>query len=252
MPDSLTRLAMDDLRRSGLRKFVDDFVQEVEQDSLLRWGATKLELQKAVRAKILNAMGDTISRSLPSPREAIQHFSRAALCTPSWPNITHQRDYTDAKSRLSAVIKGVQECLDYLRNGRDLPLFALARAVGSRFFSGRTQALEVLLELYCLQHNSSASRENASRHIIRVLSLHDRYTQRTFYPFQPSALRMRCLLWVFSQVLTLEAKILCGLAALLRSAFRLRAGQTRPKPGIFDKRPQFIVYPSRIVLSSDD
>jgi hypothetical protein len=76
---------MDDLRRIGLRKFVEDYLQDIEQDTLLRPGRSDRELGEAIRQKVQNAISDTFGSRHPSPRQAIWHLTGSLYIHPASP-----------------------------------------------------------------------------------------------------------------------------------------------------------------------
>ncbi|KAK3942811.1 hypothetical protein QBC46DRAFT_447383 [Diplogelasinospora grovesii] len=213
-PDPLTQLAMDDLRESGLRKFVSDFVEDIERNSLISSNRTDRELKDLIRPKFSD-IGGRFSTSLPSARGAIQNFRRITLCTPYWPSIGQQHlAYDDADRHLCTVMNGVKRLLDYLQEGSDLPINIVGRFLDSRI-GGRTEGVERFLKSIWSQHNSKKRPDNISERIIKVLEIHGQCAQECGYLFHPSVLRVRCLLWTFSHVLTLEAKILRGCSVAL-------------------------------------
>jgi hypothetical protein len=249
---------MNDLRQSGLRKFVDDFIQELNQDPLLRPGRSDRELEEAVRAKVEATIGDTFRSSLPSPREAIQHFDRVALCTPSWSDVRHLGEHRDAETHLGIVMELVRDVLEGLNEISAVPIVAFARGVGATL-GDSFERLQELLELYSSQYDNRANLAHASRRIVQLLDTHAQDSRRTYYLFHPPALRVRCLLWTFFEAVALEAKALRGCATALESFFGslFDASQGRKKITSFEKGitllfiPHILVWRATLVVVSD-
>jgi Mg2+ and Co2+ transporter CorA len=165
---------MDDLRKSGLRKFVDDFVQELDRDTLLHPGKSDQELEEAIRAKIEDTIGNAISPSLPPPREAIRHFDRVALCTTIWPDIRRRRDYEDAERRLGTIMKSLEHVLGNLQDVLSASLSVVMRSVGSALIKS-SERVQELLGSYMSQYNNRANSAATSRRAMLVLDIHSRY-----------------------------------------------------------------------------
>jgi hypothetical protein len=224
-PDPLTQLALHDLRESGLRNFVDDCIQELKKDSFLQPGTSDQELLEAVAANqdslfVKYDLEGIFAPMVPSPREAIRNFHRVALCTPAWPDTWSRTDHREAEKDLSFTMEWLKNASIHAKDFElSTPLLAFARRIGSAYTSG-TERLQELLESYASQYDMRVDPDHVSRRVIKVLDSHSQYTRRCVWPFHPSAVRVRCLHWIFSEAVTLETKVLRGCAPALESFFR--------------------------------
>ncbi|KAK3297936.1 uncharacterized protein B0H64DRAFT_134425 [Chaetomium fimeti] len=122
-----------------------------------------------------------------------------------------------AERKLGMAMKGIELLLARLRVEAGLaPDEIIGRAIGSRL-GGRTwiEHVEEVLESLLSQYRSRIGPTRLFERIIVALYIYGQWAGESRYPFHPSILRARCLLWIFSQVLTLEAKILSGCSSAL-------------------------------------
>jgi hypothetical protein len=86
-PDLLTNTALNDIRSSGMREFVQNFVREAgpsEDHPAPDADGNGPRLEDWIRARLAD-LGPS-----PSPRcrrPKIRHFARVTVCTPQWPEL---------------------------------------------------------------------------------------------------------------------------------------------------------------------
>ncbi|KAI1332177.1 hypothetical protein F5Y16DRAFT_394879 [Xylariaceae sp. FL0255] len=179
-PDPITQLAMNDIiRSSGKRSFLQQSITEASR-SLTHLDPSSVErlLESWMRANLEELRQ---SAPLPSadPKDEIKHFNRYS-------------------------------------NAEDLPFAKAAAMVNTRFWFARLEQAKVRFLKLILK--ASGIQETTFQMLVRAVNiLNDYITQvnDATAQFQPSVLKTRCLLWIFSDVLLLEGNILHGCSTLL-------------------------------------
>jgi hypothetical protein len=83
--DPITQLAIDDMRKRGLKAFVTEFVAEIERNGYLDSNMVRHKLKDSISRKFqgLGFPGRTESFQA---RSKIRNFRRVTLCRPRWPS----------------------------------------------------------------------------------------------------------------------------------------------------------------------
>lgn len=213
-PDPLTEIALEELRASGMRDFVQEFIREVglsRGHSPPENDGNSLQLDGWMRDRLTDLRrGPTLSR-----QPQVRDFRTVTVCRPQWPDLSHHRSYQEAIEHFSETMKGVKRGIQYIK-AEDFPFAKFAAFLNSRFWNARNQQgtlrfLESMLQAY------------KSRRLFIVWS---RMTASLLYDYiqcvdeagaqyRTSVLRIRCLLWICWDVLRVEGEILFGCSKLL-------------------------------------
>jgi hypothetical protein len=198
--DPLTQLAIDDIRETSLGAFVKDFVAEADRNGYLNANRNECQLKDLISHNFPDLRAHS-SRGAFQARSEIRDFLRVTLCLPQWPSFGQNSTYQRAERRLTTVVDGLKRTLRLLQEGSDLPVEIAAKAINSRL-NTRAEGAEGVLRSACLQQNRNFMQ------IVPVLAAYSQCAKESKCQFHPSVVKARCLLWTFSQILTLEGKLL--------------------------------------------
>lgn len=214
-PDPLTNIALNDLRSTGMREFVQNFTMAANLSAdhpAPETDANTLPLDRWISERFTD-LGH--SPAIISRRPKLQYFARVTVCKPQWPELSHPRSYQLGNRRLSTTIEGVKRYIRHLE-AEDLPFAQFAAAIDTRFWDARAEQAK-------LRFLEPISRANRGRRPLTVwtqrtaLLLRDyiRRADEAGAQFQTSVLETRCLLWIYWEVLRVEGEILLSCSRLL-------------------------------------
>ena len=92
-PDPLTDIALEDLRSSGMREFVQKFMREAslsEGRSAPETNGNGLHLEDWIRDRLADLGPDPTT---PSRQPEVRGFDRVTVCKPQWPELSYHRRY---------------------------------------------------------------------------------------------------------------------------------------------------------------
>jgi hypothetical protein len=131
----------------------------------------------------------------------------------------------------------VKRDLDHLKARPKSLLDSFARVIGWNTLD-RTDTLCELLESYWSQYNRRPSPGDVPLEcrVIHILDeIYGQDEQRSRYPFHPSTLRLRCLLWIYSGALTLDARTLSVCATTMKLLARGGFDNGRREPTLMPR-----------------
>lgn len=231
--DPLTKIAIDDIKESGLRAFVTTFEAEIERRGYLNSNISERELKNMVSRNFQDAVSVSCRGASPELPD-IRVFRRVTLCLPHWPSVGQDPTFQRADAHLASVMEGLKRSLNILQAGPDLPLQIVGKAIGSRVGGGRTGGVEKVLRSALSQYDLRARQPNYYKQIIPTLKALSQCAEELWWQFHPSIIQVRCLLWTLSRALTLEAKLLLSCANAL-SPWSVPKGVTRRENSIGHK-----------------
>ncbi|OAL20705.1 hypothetical protein AYO22_08714 [Fonsecaea multimorphosa] len=244
--DPLTQLAIDDVRGSGLRAFINDFVDEAERNGYFNANHNKHQLKDLIG----NNFPDSrihYARGAYKEHSEIQDFLRVTVYIPQWPSFEQVSTFRNAERLLAKVMKGLQRRLELLQTATDSPLAIVGRAIGSRALGGRPESTVEFLRLAWSMYDFRTQGKRKSVQIIRVLAAYYQCAKESRYQFHPSVVKARCLLWTFAQVLALERKLLLSCAEALNPWCKPE-GTTYEESSTFHKLFSVLFIPHVIVI----
>ncbi|ENH74978.1 hypothetical protein FOC1_g10001049 [Fusarium oxysporum f. sp. cubense race 1] len=171
-------------------------------------------IRELIRDRIIQ-IGPVPPERSRAKRPKIRHFRRVTLCTSQWPEFSQNRTREMATNLLRETTQGLERMKQVL-DSEDLPFAKAAALINTRFwFARRNQAF--------LRFVTSSLRALAHNVPLAVWSLDDTRLLDDFVSrveagtlsFITAHLEARCFLWMFWEMLQLEAKILSSCAKLL-------------------------------------
>ncbi|KAK4451000.1 hypothetical protein QBC34DRAFT_61156 [Podospora aff. communis PSN243] len=226
--DSLTKVALDTIRAggtnviqpandtsegsghiSGLRAFVETFLDEVEAlpDSDER-------SRTMVKRKISAKFPKRKSPSLDEIRLYRKVFRRFRLCSPHWPDFSVPGPLGRAEDQLRNTMRGVDRANAILSQRPDAPFDAAAWAIGAFHQRPVGHILQLITSVRKLYEKRRWSHRVSV--MTRHMQLYSDFAQEQPYPFEPAALRVRCLLWTLVEMRQLEAKLITHLVQRIK------------------------------------
>ena len=102
---------------------------------------------------------------------------------------------------------GLNNELKRLQASPELPFLAVGKAINCGF-AGRTGGFEKLLMSALRQYRFQDQRNRQFVQVIPALEAYSQSAESSKWQFHPKVVRARCLLWILSEVLELEGKLL--------------------------------------------
>ncbi|KAF5967852.1 nadp:d-xylose dehydrogenase [Fusarium coicis] len=204
-PDPLTQIALNNIKSSGRAAFTFRFLGPADQAKTIR---------ELIRDRITQ-IGPVPQSQSRARTPKIRHFRRVTLCTSQWPEFSHNRAREVAKNRLRRTTQGLQRTKQVLAS-EDLPFAKAAALVNTRFWHGRRdQALSRFVTSALQALTNSVPLAVWSQDDKRLLDDVGSGVEAGTFGFVTEYLEARCFLWIFWEVLQLEAKIISSCAKLL-------------------------------------
>ncbi|KAF6828969.1 nadp:d-xylose dehydrogenase [Colletotrichum plurivorum] len=217
-PDPVTSIALEDVRRTGLRKFFDESAPvrgACNTKDMKRTDAFFEETMNAWIRRLKKELGPRPMAPIRHDRLRIKDFRRIAICNEQWPDLAKAVDMVDSSaSRLRAVIQGLKRHAELLGTEKQ-PLDAVASIIGSRCMGARARSemrlfFQSIVRAYTDRQNLWLPGEAS----LSLLEGYDRRTRDAKAQFNASVIRLRCLLWIYSETLVLNADLMRGCCGL--------------------------------------
>lgn len=209
-PDALTQLALRNVKSCKIAEFVTYYLEYDDPERAIT------HLEKWV-CNIIDESPDSAFKLSEAKRPRIEDICRITVCTPVWPDLSQHQASQNASHFINEVTEGLEHTSNYL-DSKDLPEMEAAKFISSRM-SGT-------LEEYSIPKFTKAAAKASNSRIPLTLfsnSTHERIrdvavmAERNRLSFSPEYLDFRCLLWMYLEILQLEAAILHNSAKNLRS-----------------------------------
>lgn len=254
--DPITKLALDTIQASGevqsspetsqktrdvsgFRKLVEDFLSETKKaypDDVS--GDVSPEARRAIRARFPQSETPTL---LKIPR---WEFRRIRLCSPKWPEVSIPAPLSRAKGLLEETMKGVNRLQELLSTCPDTPFGAVEWIIGASYHRKTGYRIKLLKSVQ--QLHKRRRRSDRVHTMTRYLEHYSQAAQQLSNPFEPEALRTRCLLWTVSEMRRLEEKLITLCAySIQNSDIWIQPEYIRRKSSLFEK---LITFPHIILL----
>ncbi|KAF4993353.1 hypothetical protein FDECE_13468 [Fusarium decemcellulare] len=209
-PDPLTQLALDDLKSSGMQEFLSNFFRQADEPEQQSIGLVDLIDKKIAK------VGPHVPQSLNKESPHIGQVCRVTLCNPQWPDIFHNEADTRSRIQMREAREGLQRTKQLL-GAEDMPFAMVARLINTRFWFGREKEgmlrfIKRILRAFTRRKRLRIPSKYSRRLRDYVARVDEAGTQ-----FTPSSMEARCFLWMYCEILQLEAKVLQNCAMLLNT-----------------------------------
>ncbi|KAI5458639.1 hypothetical protein BGZ63DRAFT_456448 [Mariannaea sp. PMI_226] len=206
-PDPLTKVALDDIRAKGIGEFFKS------QSFRLPKCSTAVDMECWLESKI----SETSSYAGPYPCTENNRiasdpwvFRRVVVCNTQWPADSSWSNIERAETSMSDTINTLKNWIEKIDAGHGLVGYRLGRGIGFEAcdpVSGDEDLLRQAAERY----------DHRQPRLKRTSTLRQRFgiEEETFTnQFLPAVVLLRCLLWLYADILSVEAKVLraCSVA----------------------------------------
>ncbi|KAH0423553.1 nadp: d-xylose dehydrogenase [Colletotrichum camelliae] len=211
-PDPITSLALKDIRRTGLRLFFEE--------TLIGSGETapeRMKIHKACYEQITSALirykkdlGSRPKAPARNDKSEIKDFRQITLCSEQWPDLVRAvsaASWNDNRAR--AIIHGLKRFLE----AKNFPIRRLASIINNRMGTRRNYETTFLQSII----DASTDRQTLwvpPQEFMSSLQDYIYCARDTKAQHSTSVIRLRCLLWIYSETLELHADLIRTSCAL--------------------------------------
>ncbi|RSL58842.1 hypothetical protein CEP54_007548 [Fusarium duplospermum] len=190
-PDPLTRIALDDIRASGMKQFF-----ESQSAPTYVFGAsTTVEMERWLESKITQTRSYFEQTSRPSEKHEAPDpwvFRRVVVCNSQWPGDANWSNIEEAEQSVSNTVDTLNQCLTRIdTHFKDHPSDPMTGDLDLATWAAR-------------QYSNRQPSPNST------FALRQRFeVGGTFHKqFNSSVVCLRCFLWLYADILSVEANIL--------------------------------------------
>ncbi|KAI8665353.1 hypothetical protein NCS56_00971000 [Fusarium sp. Ph1] len=206
-PDPLTMAALDDIRANGIKQFFECQAAPVHSTS------TAVEIERWLESKVIETrpcfeqpLHPVRNHGAPDPWV----FRRVVVCSSQWPGDATWSNIERAEQSLLDTVSMLNFWITQIDAGHDLAFIRLGKWIGVKDWDPVIGDEDLLRWSARLYRNRQPSPDS-------TFTLRERFKTEgaSEKHFQPPVVRLRCFLWLYADILSVEANILQACSATL-------------------------------------